>query len=188
MSGRERSPDGSTRRSTGRSWRGRFVAFDASGTRSSRPQCSLAGAWSTVTGSSRTGSRPQTHRRFSTWRFTIASREAVSHHRRWRPSLSPPEVSVVTPETIAEDRERSEGIWSQAAALPEGQYRALWLRYAEDMSVKEIARALGKSTVCVKVLLYRARRALADQWNERVDATAANAQNREEHLNSGEAQ
>ena len=132
--------------------------------------------------------RYRTHRRFSTWLFTIASREAVSHHRRWRPSLSPPEVSVVTPETIAEDRERSEGIWSQAAALPEGQYRALWLRYAEDMSVKEIARALGKSTVCVKVLLYRARRALADQWNERVDATAANAQNREEHLNSGEAQ
>ena len=38
-----------------------------------------------------------------------------------------------------------------------GQYQALWLRYAEDMSIKEIAKVLRKSQVGVKVLLYRAR-------------------------------
>jgi len=37
---------------------------------------------------------------------------------------------------------------------------ALWLRYAEDMPVKEIARVKGKTKTHVKVLLHRARSAL----------------------------
>jgi DNA-directed RNA polymerase specialized sigma24 family protein len=37
----------------------------------------------------------------------------------------------------------------------------LWLRYAEDLSTREIARVLGKSQVMVRVTLFRAREALA---------------------------
>ena len=47
------------------------------------------------------------------------------------------------------------------ALLPEGQFQALWLRYAEDMRVAQIARVLGKTQTHVKVLLFRARRKLA---------------------------
>ncbi|UCG49658.1 MAG: sigma-70 family RNA polymerase sigma factor, partial [Phycisphaerales bacterium] len=49
---------------------------------------------------------------------------------------------------------------------PEGQYQALWLRYVEDMPVRQIAKVLRKSQVHVRVLLCRARvnlsRKLAD--------------------------
>jgi RNA polymerase sigma-70 factor (ECF subfamily) len=56
--------------------------------------------------------------------------------------------------------------WATAAKLPDSQYEALWLRYGQDMSVKEIAAAMGRSQVCIKVLLYRARASLARQLNE----------------------
>ena len=45
--------------------------------------------------------------------------------------------------------------------LPEAQATALWLKYAEDMTVEEIARVTGRSRVHVRVLLHRGRRALA---------------------------
>lgn len=80
--------------------------------------------------------------KFSTWLFTIAKRLASSHFR----SLSHSQRIV---------QNKSESPWP--GDLPMGQYQALWLRYAEDMSIKEIAKVLRKSQVGVKVLLYRAR-------------------------------
>jgi len=105
-------------------------------------------------------------RRFSTWLFTIASRAAVSHHRRRRLEciqIDPP--SPVCDEAVAR-REQRESLWALAAQLSEGQYQSLWLKYAEDLPIKEIARVMGKSQVCVKVLLYRARLNLAKRLND----------------------
>jgi RNA polymerase sigma-70 factor, ECF subfamily len=99
--------------------------------------------------------------RFSTWLFTIASRAAVSHHRRKHLPCVRSDVQAPACDEVAQKREQREGLWAMAAQLPEGQYRSLWLRYVEDMPIKEIARAMGKSQVCVKVLLYRARANLA---------------------------
>lgn len=104
--------------------------------------------------------------RFSTWLFTIASRAAVSHHRRRRPQCARPALQAPACDEAAEKREQRESLWAAAAQLPEGQYRSLWLKYGEDMSIKEIARVIGKSQVCVKVLLYRARIALAQRLQE----------------------
>ena len=53
--------------------------------------------------------------------------------------------------------ENYENIWKAAQTLQQYQYEALWLRYVEDMPVKEIARVLKKSRVHVRVLLHRAR-------------------------------
>jgi DNA-directed RNA polymerase specialized sigma24 family protein len=44
-----------------------------------------------------------------------------------------------------------------AKSLPASQYEAVWLKYAEGMSVKQIARVMNKSQVHVKVLLHRGR-------------------------------
>ena len=99
--------------------------------------------------------------RFSTWLFTIASRAAVSHHRRKRPECVRPDLQSSACDEAAERREQRESLWATAAQLPEGQYQSLWLKYVEDMPIKEIARAMGKSQVCVKVLLYRARMSMA---------------------------
>ncbi len=106
--------------------------------------------------------------RFSTWLFTIAGRVAVSRHRRRQlePGSFDPQAHAPAPDEAADRREQRESLWAMAAELPTGQYRALWLRYAEDMSVMEIAAALGKSQVWVKVSLYRARMSLARRLNE----------------------
>lgn len=106
--------------------------------------------------------------RFSTWLFTIAGRVAVSRHRRKQPELDglDPQVQMLAPDEAADRQEQRESLWAMAAELPAGQYRALWLRYGEDMSMKEIAAAMGKSQVCIKVSLYRARVSLARRLNE----------------------
>ena len=67
--------------------------------------------------------------RFSTWLFTIASRTAVSHHRRKRPDVVQSEVQTPACDRAIETREQRDSLWAAAAQLPEGQYRALWLKY-----------------------------------------------------------
>jgi RNA polymerase sigma-70 factor (ECF subfamily) len=64
-------------------------------------------------------------------------------------------------ELLARQEER-QGLWGLARRrLPEAQFQALWLRYAEDLSVAGIAQVLHKTQTHVKVLLFRARRVLA---------------------------
>jgi RNA polymerase sigma-70 factor (ECF subfamily) len=106
--------------------------------------------------------------RFSTWLFTIATRLATSHRRRKRPrhDIVRPRLQARAADELAQEREEGRSLWALAAELPGGQNQALWLKYAEDMSVKEIARAMGKSQVCIKVLLYRARENLARRLRE----------------------
>jgi RNA polymerase sigma-70 factor (ECF subfamily) len=47
------------------------------------------------------------------------------------------------------------------------QFQALWLRYAEDLRVEEIARVLRKTQTHVKVLLFRARTFLGHELEQR---------------------
>ncbi|MBN1817785.1 MAG: RNA polymerase sigma factor [Sedimentisphaerales bacterium] len=102
---------------------------------------------------------------FSTWIFTIASRLAVTHLRRKSIRAAVPigEIPAQRPEphTILEQREQSDRLWDLAGQLPKNQQRALELHYAGQLSVRETAQVMGKSQTHVKVLLYRARTALA---------------------------
>ena len=47
----------------------------------------------------------------------------------------------------------------------------MWLRYVEDMSIKEVARALDKTQSWTKVTLLRGRRSLSAELAE--EATEA---------------
>jgi len=103
--------------------------------------------------------------KFSTWLFTIAARLANSHFRRLR-SCSPlgeVESGGLRPRQMMVKRESKEFLWAMAADLSKNQYQALWLKYARDMSIKEIAKVMRKSRVNVKVILYRARINLAER-------------------------
>lgn len=98
-------------------------------------------------------------RKFSTWLYTIAIRQAISRFRSEKkrstsldPSPSPPD-----PQEIVIQKEESQNIWHFASKLGERQYEALWLHYGEDMPIKEMAKILNKKPITVRVLLHRAR-------------------------------
>jgi RNA polymerase sigma-70 factor (ECF subfamily) len=105
--------------------------------------------------------------RFSTWLFTIASRLAVSEHRRRRPMLvieSAEQVGRCDADLASAEQSQHGGsrLWALAqVVLREDQHTALWLRYAEDMTIGEIAKVMGKTHVGVRVALFRARQTLA---------------------------
>ena len=49
----------------------------------------------------------------------------------------------------------------------------MWLRYAEDMSVNDIAKSLDRSASWTKVNLMRGRRALESHMNGAADKSEA---------------
>jgi len=109
--------------------------------------------------------------KITTWLFTIASRLAISQARKRRPAALTQAASLPSdgesPLAQLVRREQKEDLWATArAVLSENQHTALWLRYAEAMPVKEIARVMGKTKTHVKVLLYRARSALGRRLQE----------------------
>ncbi len=109
--------------------------------------------------------------KFSTWLYTIASRLAVSKHRRqsresaWN-SFDRAGPQGVDTLQVQDDRRLGSRLWALAEdELSADQQTALWLRYAEDMSIGEIAKVMGKSQVGIRVSLFRARQALAKRAN-----------------------
>ena len=74
----------------------------------------------------------------------------------------------------ASDREN---VWLTAKRLlNQDAYAAMWLRYVEDMSIKEVARALNKTPSWAKVTLLRGRRSLSAELSE-ADSTIARREN-----------
>jgi len=117
------------------------------------------------------------------WLFAVARNAAISHGRqvrRRRMAELPDLADGRTPGPTLDQQEQSARIWDLArSALAERSFSALWLMYAEDMNVHEIAGALGVSSGHAKVLLHRARRRLAQvfaqssgQWHEAAPAPA----------------
>ncbi len=105
---------------------------------------------------------------FSTWLYTIAFRIATDHHRRDRrrkhdvglgSSCEP--VDPAQFERTVQRKEEANNLWAVAhAVLNEAQYTVMWLRYGEDLEVKEVAKATGRTAVGTRVLLHRARKLL----------------------------
>lgn len=102
------------------------------------------------------------------WLLTIARRCALNHFRAARPweTLSEDDGRVadglaVPPDAAAEARDRTSNLWSLARErLARREFEALWLRFGEDLSVAETARVMGITATYVKVLVFRAKRAI----------------------------
>jgi RNA polymerase sigma factor (sigma-70 family) len=60
-----------------------------------------------------------------------------------------------------ERKDENASLWKLARTLKPKQYEALWLRYGEGFSVTEVAQVMKTNQIHVKVLLHRARTALA---------------------------
>ena len=102
---------------------------------------------------------------FATWLFTIARRKCIDHLRARRPVGDDAAVELVDencPAELAARRDEQSDLWQRARAiLSDLQFQAVWLKYVEDMSVAEIAGVLRRTETHVKVILFRARTALA---------------------------
>ena len=97
------------------------------------------------------------------WLFTIARRSAMNHFRdtkRWEEIPEDSESSEACPARQAEG-EGTENIWARARRLlSQREFEVLWLRFGEELSTEETARAAGLTVPNVKVIVFRARQQL----------------------------
>ncbi|MBT3637081.1 MAG: RNA polymerase sigma factor [Opitutae bacterium] len=103
------------------------------------------------------GNRP-----FLPWLFTISRRLALNEIRSKtrKREVSLPDYSLEkTPET---EPPSFGPLWQLAKdRLSADSYAVLRLHYAEDLSIEEVAKVLGKGKIATKVMLHRARRKLS---------------------------
>jgi RNA polymerase sigma-70 factor (ECF subfamily) len=107
------------------------------------------------------------------WLIRIAHNLASNYHRdRSRKptaaldNIEPP-VHPHGTERVAEGRERLREVMEGLTHLPEDRREALIMRFALDMSNREIARALGRTDGATKVLIHRSIKQLEEELASR---------------------
>ena len=109
--------------------------------------------------------------RFATWLYTSANRLAISSYRKKATAAAGLKAAAgkvpAAREDEAADETASSRLWDMAGALNRSQFRALWLRYAEGMTIEEIAVSLKKSRLAVRALVHRARMNLMKRQGEK---------------------
>jgi DNA-directed RNA polymerase specialized sigma24 family protein len=80
------------------------------------------------------------------WVLTIAHRKALDHHRARARRPAPVGAADDVPEPPGPGpKAPGDGVWARVRHLPPKQRAALLLRYAGDLSHREVAAALGCS-------------------------------------------
>lgn len=102
-------------------------------------------------------------RPFATWLFAIGKNVAANHAIARNRRDARDRDSLPADAAIGDDA-RASDLWRRAQAiLSPDAYRMLWLRYAQGLTVREIADELDRSSVAIKVMLFRARRRLLQE-------------------------
>jgi RNA polymerase sigma-70 factor (ECF subfamily) len=92
---------------------------------------------------------------FAAWLYRIAANAVTDHyHRIVRDQNVPPDLDPGREEY--ESAERRASLYRAVRGLPADQRRVIEMRFAEDRSIAEIARVLGRSEGAVKQLQFRA--------------------------------
>ena len=99
---------------------------------------------------------------FAPWLFTVARRVAINEKKR---KIKRREDTIMDHHLPSheESHENSslQPLWALAAEVLNGtSYQALRLHYAEDFSIREIGKIMGKTETGIKVTLFRARQKL----------------------------
>ena len=94
---------------------------------------------------------------FASWLFRIAANAIADQARRkLREAGSPADPSTnATVSNEMETVERRARLFREVEMLPEDQRRVIVMRFADEMSTREIAELLGRSEGAVKQLQFR---------------------------------
>ena len=106
---------------------------------------------------------------FAPWLFTIARRVAINVRKK---DLKRKETSFSdeTLSDVAEENENSliQPLWTLASkVLQANSYQVMRLHYAEDLSIREIAKIMNRSETGIKVILFRSRQVLSKKAKSR---------------------
>ena len=100
---------------------------------------------------------------FAPWLFTIARRVAINVGRK-ESKRNETSLNDETLSDVAEENGNNliQPLWKLALEiLNEKSYQAMRLHYAEDISIREIAKIMGKTETGIKVILFRSRQRLS---------------------------
>jgi RNA polymerase sigma-70 factor (ECF subfamily) len=102
---------------------------------------------------------------YSAWLYRVASNLVARQARRpaWVDIDTHQPIDHLTPEVIAEQRDREATVRSAVALLPDDQRQAVLLRFGGELRNREIAEIMGRSEGAVKLLTFRAMTALRKQ-------------------------
>jgi RNA polymerase sigma-70 factor (ECF subfamily) len=104
--------------------------------------------------------------RFSTWLYRIAIRNAQKIRSESLVEIGDLCDEESDPLLHCIKASETENLWVCAKrVLNDDVFAAMWLRYAEDMSIHDISNALDRSDSWTKVNLLRARKALDSELN-----------------------
>lgn len=102
------------------------------------------------------------NRPFLPWALTVARRVMLNWLRARKPTVPLEEAGQVPDRRASPADGAGRDIWEFARQRLSGQeYELLWLRYGENLGPSEIASITRRTPVHVRVLLHRARHALA---------------------------
>ncbi len=97
---------------------------------------------------------------FASWLFRIAHNQVIDYFRKegrvekvaWDDNIA--HVDEPNPAVVAEQRLESEALSDNVKKLPPAQREVISLRFGAELSIAEVAEALGKSPGTVKALQY----------------------------------
>ena len=115
-------------------------------------------------------------RSFATWILSIAANYSIDQLRKRKVTilsmdsdehawLAPPDPGP-SPEKVALDKEKSALVQSVLEELNETDRAAVILQYWHDCTYHDIAETLELSSSAVKSRLFRARKLMAEKWQE----------------------
>ncbi len=88
------------------------------------------------------------------WLYRIASNAIADHFQKERRSADPPATSAMDAELSQVERRAT--LYRLVGRLPADQRRVIVMRFAEERSIRDFARELGRSEGAVKQLQFRA--------------------------------
>lgn len=109
---------------------------------------------------------------FGAWLFRIAANAMIDRSKRiareQEKAAANPASEVFAPH-LDEEIDRKARLSRLVQSLPVDQERVITMRFAEDKSIREIARELGRSEGAIKQLQFRGLRTLRSRLDGRDD-------------------